>query len=67
MKTSTAINIPSKKERHKLFGSVEPGKKTKPDQKEDMVDLQNERKDYLFTINRVGINKVKYQIGRAHV
>lgn len=62
MKTSTAINIPSKKERHKLFGSVEPGPKTKPDQKEEMADLQNERKDYLFTINKVGINKVKYPI-----
>ncbi|HLR54692.1 MAG TPA: GTP cyclohydrolase FolE2 [Pseudogracilibacillus sp.] len=62
MKPTTAINIPSKKERHKLFGSVEPGIKTKPDQKEDMADLQNERKDYLFTINRVGVNKVKYPI-----
>src|SRR5699024_992616 len=62
MKPTTANNIPSKKERNKLIGKVEPCIKTKPNQKEDMTDLQNERRDYLFTINRVGVNKMKYPI-----
>lgn len=62
MKTPLLVNLPSKEERHKLFGSVEPGPRTKPTEKQDMADLQNEKKDYLFEINAVGINKVKYPI-----
>ena len=56
------INLPPKKERHKLFGSVEPGLKLKPTEKEHMPDLQNAKKDFLFTIDSVGISNVKHPI-----
>src|SRR5690625_1338309 len=56
------IKLPSKEERHKLFGSVKPGPKTKPIIKEEMVDLQNKQKDFLFEIDAVGISNVKYPI-----
>jgi|SRR5690625_727757 len=54
--------LPSKEERHVLFGSVEPGPKTKPTKKDQMADLQNTKKDFLFDINEVGISNVKYPI-----
>lgn len=53
-------NLPNQEERHKLFGSVEPGPETKPKDKEAMADIQNERKDFLFDIDSVGISNVKY-------
>jgi GTP cyclohydrolase I len=56
------INLPPKKERHKLFGSVEPGLKLKPTEKDQMPDLQNAKKDFLFTIDAVGISNVKHPI-----
>jgi GTP cyclohydrolase I len=56
------INLPPKKERHKLFGSVEPGLKLKPTEKEHMPDLQNAKMDFLFTIDSVGISNVKHPI-----
>lgn len=62
VKTSSYIDLPNKKERHKLFGSVEPGRKTKPTIKEEMADLQNSKEDFLFAINAVGISNVKYPI-----
>lgn len=52
----------SKQERHKLFGSVEPGKKTKPIEKEEMSDIQNTVDDFLFHLDQVGITNVKYPI-----
>lgn len=55
-------NLPNQEERHKIFGSVEPGPKTKPKEKDAMADIQNERKDFLFDIDSVGISKVKYPI-----
>src|SRR5690625_20194 len=54
--------LPNKKERHILFGSVEPGPKTKPVKKEDMSYLQNTKKDFLFDINEVGVSNVKHPI-----
>ncbi|MGM8213681.1 GTP cyclohydrolase FolE2 [Virgibacillus sp. W0430] len=54
--------LPAKEERHKLFGSVEPGPRTKPTTKEDMSDLQNVKKDFLFNIDAVGIANVKHPI-----
>src|SRR5690625_2918690 len=54
--------LPSKKERHKLFGSVEPGPKTKPTIKEKMSDLQNLEKDFLFALDSVGIAQVKHPL-----
>src|SRR5699024_2387248 len=54
--------LPSKDERHRLFGSVEPGPRTKPEKKEDMADLQNSKQDFLFEINAVGISEVKYPV-----
>src|SRR5690625_4152941 len=62
IKSPSHINLPSKKERHKLFGSVKPGPKTKPTIKEKMADLQNTKEDFLFAIDAVGISNVKYPI-----
>lgn len=54
--------LPSKDERHKLFGSVKPGPRTKPIDKKGMADLQNSKKDFLFDIDMVGISNVKHPI-----
>ncbi|MGP4059941.1 GTP cyclohydrolase FolE2 [Halobacillus sp. H74] len=54
--------LPSKEERHKLFGSVDPGPRTKPVEKDRMADLQNSKKDFLFDIDMVGISNVKHPI-----
>ncbi|GGB31171.1 GTP cyclohydrolase FolE2 [Lentibacillus populi] len=54
--------LPNKAERHKLFGSVEPGPKTKPVEKSKMADLQNTKKDFLFDLDEVGITNVKHPI-----
>ncbi|GAE91503.1 GTP cyclohydrolase I type 2 [Gracilibacillus boraciitolerans JCM 21714] len=62
MKEVSTNNFPNKEERHKLFGSVEPGKKIKPTEKDKMPDLQNTQKDFLFDINQVGIVNVKHPI-----
>ncbi|WP_042144628.1 GTP cyclohydrolase FolE2 [Paucisalibacillus sp. EB02] len=55
-------SLPTKEERHKLFGSVEPGPKNKPVEKEKMADLQNLQKDFLFELDAVGITNVKHPI-----
>ncbi|MDX8047054.1 GTP cyclohydrolase FolE2 [Gracilibacillus sp. S3-1-1] len=62
MKEFSAKQLPTKEERHKLFGSVEPGEKIKPTEKEKMPDLQNTHKDFLFDINQVGISNVKHPV-----
>jgi len=54
--------LPTKSERHKLFGSVEPIEKTKPVEKDKMADLQNQKKDFLFSLDAVGISNVKHPI-----
>ncbi|MFC4557239.1 GTP cyclohydrolase FolE2 [Virgibacillus kekensis] len=54
--------LPDKAERHKLFGSVEPGPRTKPSEKKEMADLQNTKKDFLFDLDSVGIANVKHPI-----
>ncbi len=59
---NTNKDLPNKEERHKLFGSVEPGPRTKPVEKECMIDIQSETKDFLFPINKVGISEVKHPI-----
>ncbi|MGV2620167.1 GTP cyclohydrolase FolE2 [Halobacillus sp. ACCC02827] len=59
---NTNKQLPSKEERHKLFGSVAPGPRTKPMEKDKMADLQNSRKDFLFDIDMVGISNVKHPI-----
>ncbi|MFS0672543.1 GTP cyclohydrolase FolE2 [Ornithinibacillus sp. 179-J 7C1 HS] len=56
------IQLPTKEERHKLFGSVEPGPKEKPIEKDKMADLQNMQKDFLFELDSVGITNVKHPI-----
>lgn len=63
-KTSTfpLKKLPNKEQRHKLFGSVQPAKKIKPSQKSQMADLQNVKKDFLFTLDAVGISNVKHPI-----
>ncbi|MCM3738945.1 GTP cyclohydrolase FolE2 [Oceanobacillus luteolus] len=61
-KTYSIKKLPNKSDRHKLFGSVEPTLKTKPTEKEDMADLQNQKKDFLFALDAVGIANVKHPI-----
>lgn len=61
-KTIVGRQLPSKKERHQLFGSVTPGPRSKPTTKEEMSDLQNVKKDFLFDLDAVGISKVKHPI-----
>src|SRR5690625_97392 len=58
----TRRQLPDKAERHRLFGSVKPGPKTKPENKEDMADLQNKKADFLFKLDEVGITNVKHPI-----
>ena len=58
----TFRQLPSKGERHKLFGSVSPKEKTKPIEKDKMADIQNEKKDFLFALDAVGIANVKHPI-----
>lgn len=60
--SSTSNKLPSKEERHKLFGSVAPPIKTKPTEKDKMPDIQNQKKDFLFKLDAVGIANVKYPI-----
>ncbi|MDQ0350736.1 GTP cyclohydrolase I [Alkalibacillus filiformis] len=62
MNETVKKQLPDKQERHKLFGSVEPGPKTKPIEKEQMKDLQNTRKDFLFELDAVGISNVKHPV-----
>jgi GTP cyclohydrolase I len=62
MKTPVYIDLPSKTERHKRFGSVDPGPRIKPENKADMADLQNAQQDFLFDIKSVGVSQVKYPI-----
>lgn len=61
-KTMLGKQLPNKVERHKLFGSVKPGPKSKPTEKKDMSDLQNKQKNFLFDLDIVGISNVKYPI-----
>lgn len=62
MKSPVLRNLPDKATRHKLFGSVDPGPRTKPTIKSDMADIQSSKKDFLFSIKQVGISNVKYPI-----
>lgn len=61
-KTIVGRNLPSKEQRHQLFGSVAPGPKSKPTEKNEMSDLQNLKKDFLFDLDAVGIANVKHPI-----
>lgn len=65
MRKTTTIphkRLPNKEQRHILFGSVAPGPKTKPVEKNSMADLQNIKKDFLFDLDAVGISNVKHPI-----
>lgn len=57
-----AQQLPNKEERHTLFGSVKPGLKLKPTDKHKMSDLQNQKRDFLFDLDAVGIADVKHPI-----
>ncbi|WP_226034839.1 GTP cyclohydrolase FolE2 [Aquibacillus saliphilus] len=59
---SNKKSLPNKVDRHKLFGSVEPGPRVKPIDKTGMADLQNTKKDFMFDIDAVGISNVKHPI-----
>ncbi|UOY88146.1 GTP cyclohydrolase FolE2 [Bacillus glycinifermentans] len=56
------LQLPEKQERHRLFGSVESVKGTKPTDKKSMKDIQNTPADYLFDIDHVGIANVSHPI-----
>lgn len=56
------LQLPSKVARHKLFGSVEPGDKSKPIEKEQMADLQNVKNDFLFDLDAVGVTNIKHPV-----
>jgi GTP cyclohydrolase I len=60
--TITKPILPAKPERHRRFGSTAPVPGNKPTTKEQMADLQNQREDFLFPIDRVGICEVKHPI-----
>jgi len=62
VKTSSYIDLPTKKERHRIFGSVTPGPKTKPTTKDSMIDIQSKNQDFFFEIDAVGISNVKYPV-----
>lgn len=62
IKTLPKKPLPNKAERHRLFGSVEPGPKKKPVEKSKMADMQNTKKDFLFDLDEVGITNVKHPI-----
>ncbi len=61
-KNTNQLILPKKAERHKLFGSVQPGEKVKPIDKEQMADLQNTKANFLFELDAVGITNVKHPI-----
>lgn len=54
--------MPVKAERLRLFGSVDPIEGDKPVLKEEMQDMQNKKKDFLFKLQQVGIDYLKYPI-----
>lgn len=54
--------LPNKAERHKLFGSVSPGNRTKPIEKNYMADLQNTKNNFLFDLDHVGVTNVKHPV-----
>lgn len=57
------LPFPAKEERHRRFGSVHPlTAGTKPTEKENMKDLQNQKEDYLFSIEQVGITRVQHPL-----
>ncbi|KXZ20057.1 GTP cyclohydrolase FolE2 [Bacillus nakamurai] len=56
------ILLPSKAERHRHFGSVDPKNGKKPIEKEKMKDLQNTEKEYFFAIEQVGVTNVSHPV-----
>ncbi|SEP09773.1 GTP cyclohydrolase FolE2 [Paenibacillus sp. OK076] len=54
--------MPDKAERLRLFGSIDPIQGDKPVRKEEMQDLQNSKNDFLFELQQVGIDQVKYPL-----
>lgn len=61
-KKGDSLLLPSKHERLQLFGTVDPVKGKKPVVKEEMQDIQNSRNDFLFELEQVGIDNLKYPI-----
>lgn len=60
--TSIPKLLPAKAIRHRRFGSTDPVPGNKPTVKEQMPDLQNQREDYLFAIDHVGISQVRHPV-----
>lgn len=60
--TKHRLVLPDKNERLRLFGSVDPIQGDKPVLKEKMKDLQNSKDHFLFDLQAVGIDQLKYPI-----
>lgn len=58
----TEFDLSTREGRWKHFGSVDPIEGTKPTVKEEMKDLQNTNKNYLFEIEEVGIKNLVYPV-----
>ncbi|TWJ35151.1 GTP cyclohydrolase FolE2 [Bacillus paralicheniformis] len=56
------LHLPAKPERHRRFGSVDAVKGIKPNDKEQMKDIQNTPNDYFFDIDHVGVSNVSHPI-----
>ncbi|QCT03009.1 GTP cyclohydrolase [Paenibacillus algicola] len=62
MNSNHPFVLPDKSRRHTIFGSVDPTPGHKPTTKEDMIDLQNQKDNYLFPLDQVGISRVRHPI-----
>ncbi|MBB6023770.1 GTP cyclohydrolase I [Paenibacillus sp. JGP012] len=60
--TNKIENLPDKNTRLRLFGSVDPIQGDKPVLKEEMHDLQNSKNDFLFELQQVGVENMRYPI-----
>ena len=58
----TEFDLSTREGRWKHFGSVDPIEGTKPTTKNEMTDLQNTHKNFLFEIEEVGIKNLTYPV-----
>lgn len=56
------LDLTTREGRFKHFGSVDPIEGKKPKEKLGMADLQSTKKDFLFSVQSVGINNLSYPV-----
>lgn len=56
------LDLSTREGRFKHFGSVDPVEGKKPKEKSQMADLQSTKKDFLFSVDSVGINNLSYPV-----